>query len=133
MADLSDAYWAGAAEGRLVLQKCGDCGRIRHYPQMLCSTCHSFAVEHVTASGHGAVHSWTVSHHAFTSDVRDQVPYTLVTVDMEEGVRVLGRLADNAPLRIGLPVHLGFETRADERPIPVFTAATRVRQEEQPQ
>jgi uncharacterized OB-fold protein len=123
MAELSDSYWAGAAEGRLVLQRCAECAHVRHYPQMLCPVCHSFAVEHVTATGRGAVHSWTVCHHAFAPDVQDQVPYTLVTVDIEEGVRVLGRLAGDAPPRIGLPVTLRFDEAGGERPVPVFSAA----------
>jgi uncharacterized OB-fold protein len=121
MCELSDAFWAGPAEGRLMLQRCGGCGHIRHYPQMLCSLCHSFAVEHVTASGHGTVHSWTVSHHAFLPELRDQVPYLLITVDMEKGVRVLGRLAGDTPPGIGLPVVIGFEAPPGDRPVPVFT------------
>lgn len=118
---MDEAYWTGAEQGRLVLQRCGACGHVRHYPQRLCPLCHSFAIEHVTASGRGSVHSWTVTHHAFLPELRDQLPYTLVTVDMEEGVRVLGRLAGDTPLQIGLPVELGFRPNADGRPLPVFT------------
>ncbi|HZZ50125.1 MAG TPA: Zn-ribbon domain-containing OB-fold protein [Pseudonocardia sp.] len=122
MAELSGAYWAGAQRGELVVQKCSDCGHLRHYPQALCPRCHSFAHEHVTASGHGTVHSWTVSHHAFAPEFRDELPYTLVTVDMAEGVRVLGRLLGDTPPRIGLPVAIRFEPTSGERPIPAFTA-----------
>jgi uncharacterized protein len=121
MAELSDAYWAGAADGRLVLQRCGACGHVRHYPQMLCPRCHSFAVEHVEASGRGTVYSWTVCHHAFAPELRDQVPYTLVTVDMEEGVRVLGRLAGDGRPSLGAAVTLGFDRSGPDRPVPVFT------------
>ncbi|MFR9805019.1 Zn-ribbon domain-containing OB-fold protein [Pseudonocardia sp. RS010] len=121
MDDLTSApYWAGAAEGRLVLQKCGDCGRVRHYPQTMCPACHSFALEHITASGAGTVYSWTVCHHAFDAGLRDEVPYTLLTVDMAEGGRVLGRCAEDVAPSVGLPVQLAFETRAGT-PIPVFT------------
>lgn len=121
MTELSDAYWAGAAEGALVLQRCAACGHVRHYPQVLCPVCHSFETEHVTATGRGAVHSWTVCHHAFAPDVADEVPYTLVTVDMEEGVRVLGRLEGEVTLRIGLPVTLRFDPTDGGRPRPVFS------------
>ncbi len=122
MAELSDAYWAGAADGRLVLQRCAACGHIRHYPQALCPVCHSFDVEHVTAGGHGTVHSWTICHHAFTPDVRDQVPYTLVTVDMDEGVRVLGRFKGEVSPRLDLPVTVRID-RTGDRPTPVFSPA----------
>jgi hypothetical protein len=120
MDEVSEAYWAGAAKGELVLQRCSDCGHIRHYPQLLCPLCHSFATEHVRATGKGTIYSWTVCHHPYAPEVVDEVPYTLVTVDMEEGVRVLGRLhADTAP-RIGLPVTLQFDAAGDDRPGPVF-------------
>ncbi|HEY1969469.1 MAG TPA: OB-fold domain-containing protein [Pseudonocardia sp.] len=121
---VSQAYWEGARRGRLVLQRCGGCGRVRHYPQPLCPGCHSFAVEHFEAAGRGTVHSWTVAHHAFSPEVRDEVPYVLVTVDLDESVRLLGRLAGTTPPRIGLPVTVAFEPAGAERPIPVFTPVT---------
>ncbi|HEY2207054.1 MAG TPA: OB-fold domain-containing protein [Pseudonocardia sp.] len=115
----SDAYRAGAAQGRLVLQRCADCGRVRHYPRVLCDACYSFAVEPVEAGGAGTVHSWTVAHHPFDPAVADEVPYVLLTVDMAEGVRVLGRLRGAEP-STGLPVRITFEADADGAPRPVF-------------
>ena len=87
------AYWDGAARGVLVLQQCGNCGRIRHYPQVLCVTCRSFEVHPVEVDGTGTITSWTVTEHAFDSSVAADVPYTLVTVDLSAapGVRMLGR------------------------------------------
>lgn len=121
--DLTRPYWDGARVGRLVLQRCGECGLVRHYPQTLCPACHSFAIEHVDATGRGTVHSWTETHHAFAAEVRNEVPYVLVTVDMADGVRVLGRLAGDTPPRPGLPVTLTFDPPGAERPTPVFTAS----------
>lgn len=115
MTELTDAYWEGARKGRLVLQRCGDCGLVRHYPQLLCPACHSFAVEHVDAAGTGSVHSWTVSHHAFNANVADDVPYVLVTVELPEGVRVLGRL-DGEP-STGLPVRVSFAQQGGQTPL----------------
>jgi uncharacterized OB-fold protein len=120
MSELSEAYWRGAAEGRLVLQRCADCGRVRHYPQLLCPACQSIAVEHIEGVGTGTVHSWTVAHHAFSPDLVDEVPYVLVTVDLPEGVRMLGRLSGEEPPSIGLPVRVTFAPDAEERPLPVF-------------
>lgn len=104
----SDAYWEGAARGVLVLQRCGQCGKIRHYPRPLCSACHSFAVDAVESSGRGLVHSWTVTHHVFDPQDGADVPFALVAVDLSEGVRVLARMPDIAALRVGLPVCVRF-------------------------
>lgn len=87
---LSKPYWEAAEQGRLVLQRCASCGKVRHYPRLLCDQCYSDAVEWIPASGKGLVHSWTVCHHAFHAAFAAELPYTLVTVDLEEGVRALG-------------------------------------------
>ncbi|MBK6657798.1 MAG: Zn-ribbon domain-containing OB-fold protein [Proteobacteria bacterium] len=100
---LSAPYWQGLRDGRLLLQACGACGTLRHYPRLLCSACFSDAVSWRQASGHGHVHSWTVAHHAFHVGFRDELPYTLVTVDLAEGPRALGRWRGATP-RIGLAV-----------------------------
>ncbi len=121
----SQPYWDAAEAGRLKLQRCTACGTVRHYPQLVCANCYSLGVEWIDASGHGTVHSWTVAHHAFHPAFKAELPYTLVTVDLAEGPRALGRLdpASQARLRIGLPVTVAFPHDAGQAPLPVFTAA----------
>ena len=110
--ELSRPYWEGAAAGRLMIQRCAACGKLRHYPRLLCDTCYSDAVEWVEASRRGTIHSWTVSHHAFHPAFKAELPYTLVTVDLEEGVRALGRWSGETPF-IGQKVAGAFVARAD--------------------
>ncbi len=112
ISDLSRAYWSAALEGRFNLQHCAACGAVRHYPRLLCSICYSDATIWKQASGHGHVHSWTVAHHAFHPAFADQLPYTLVTVDLDEGVRALGIWHGPAP-KIGMPVQGRFLARED--------------------
>ena len=107
---LSRAYWEGAAEGRLLLQCCKACGKLRHYPRLLCDACYSDAVESKQASGGGRIHSWTVAHHPFHPAFVDELPYTLVTVDLDEGPRALGRWRGDTPT-IGQQVQGRFEAR----------------------
>ena len=109
--ELSRPYWEAAAEGRLVIQACAACGTLRHYPRLLCNRCHSDAATWQPASGQGRVHSWTVSHHAFHPSFVAELPYTLLTVDLMEGVRALGRWVGPAELAIGQPVQGRFEPR----------------------
>jgi uncharacterized protein len=109
--NMSRPYWEAAAKGRLTLQCCGECGRKRHYPQLLCSDCYSDKVVWKDASGRGKVHSWTVAHHAFHPGFAADLPYTLVTIDLDEGVRALGLWWGDATPSIDQPVHGRFETR----------------------
>ena len=110
--ELSRPYWEAAAEGRLVLQCCSDCGKVRVYPRLLCDACYSNAVHWKPATGRGTLHSWTVAHHAFHPAFAGDLPYTLVTVDLEDGVRALGRWnGGDTPLALGLAVQGRFEPR----------------------
>ena len=120
---LSAPYWDGARQGKLMLQRCGSCGVHRHYPQWLCGRCQSADTQWAQASGRGKVYSWTTTHHAFHPGFIEDLPYTLVTVDMEEGVRVLGRFNSDTPLKLDLPVQLHFEADAQGTPVPTFEPA----------
>jgi uncharacterized OB-fold protein len=108
----------------LRLQRCAACHKVRHYPQLVCTACYSVTCDWIEASGKGAVHSWTVAHHAFHPAFKDDLPYTLVTVDLAEGPRALGRLDPAAQdrLRIGLPVTVSFPRTAQGVALPVFSA-----------
>ncbi len=114
ISELARPYWEAAAQGKLVLQSCSACGKVRHYPRLLCDSCYSDAVTWIPSPAIGKIHSWTVAHHAFHPAFAVELPYTLVTVDLDEGVQALGRwrasLADPAMV-IGLGVQGTFEAR----------------------
>ena len=110
----SQPYWDGLRAGKLLLQRCAQCGTIRHYPRPVCAACFSMEVGWTEASGDGRVHSWTVTHHPFIPAFRDRLPYALVTADLPEGVRLLARLRGRADrLAMGAPLRCGFEPLGD--------------------
>jgi uncharacterized OB-fold protein len=121
----SKPYWDALNEGRLLLQSCGACGRVRHYPRPLCDACYSFDVRWIEAKGQGAIHSWTITHHAFNPGFKLELPYVLATVDLTEGVRMQAPLrgVKAEDLRIGMPVRITFERAKDGLTLPAFVAA----------
>ena len=119
----SRPYWEGLAEGRLMLQRCADCGRVRHYPRPLCDACHSFATDWVEASGAAVLHSWTVAHHPYHPAFRAEVPYVLATAELAEGVRMVAQLRDAATPRLGMPLRIGFEPAGEGLVLPVLHPA----------
>ena len=118
----SKPYWDGLDEGKLRLQQCGGCGKVRHYPRPLCDACYSFDVRWIEANGRGTVHSWTVTHHAFNAGFKAELPYVLVTVDLDEGVRLQAPLrgVEGKDVRIGLPVRVTFERAKEGLTLPAF-------------
>ena len=81
-------YWDGLKDHRLRLQRCADCGKVRHYPRPMCDACWSMNTDWVDAAGTGTVHSWTITHYAFHPGWKGDLPYLLLTVDLPEGVRM---------------------------------------------
>jgi len=79
----------------------------------------------VRASGNGKVHSWTISHHAFHPGFLGNLPLMLLTVDLDEGVRICAQARDIVPdkLSVGMPVLLDYEDATDKLTLPVFRPA----------
>ena len=79
------------------------------------------AVDWIEASGRGVIHSWTISHHAFHPAFKSEVPLALVTVDLDEGVRLCAPLreGDADALAVGRQVRIGVERVDAELVIPV--------------
>ena len=118
-------YWDGLKAHRLRLQRCADCGKVRHYPRPVCDACYSMRVSWIDATGRGRVHSWTTTHHAFHPGFKPDLPYTLLTVDLDEGVRMNAQLRglDPTALRVGMRVQVDFEPAAEGVTLPVFVPA----------
>lgn len=113
-------FWRAAAQGRLVAQRCGACGRLRHPPRPMCPHCRSLAIELVDLAGTGTVYSYAILHHPQHPAFDYPIVAALVTLD--EGVRIATHLVDIGPMavRIDLPVEVTFRPSGDDLAIPVF-------------
>ena len=123
---LTDFFWAGAREGRLMIQRCRACGTYIHLPRPVCRACRSFDLAPEQVSGRGTVYSFTETHRPFHPYFVDRVPYLLVAVELEEqaGLRVLSNLVQvDGDARIGMAVEVDFEWLSPELAIPVFRPA----------
>jgi uncharacterized OB-fold protein len=113
-------FWDAAAQERLVAQRCGSCGRLRHPPRPMCPHCHSLEHDTMELSGAGTVYSYAVLHHPRNPNFA----YPLVTalVDLAEGVRMVSNLVgvEPADAHIGMSVQVSFEPTAGDGRVPVF-------------
>ena len=118
-------FWKHLQDGKLCIQACTACGKLRHYPRQVCPYCYSMEHKWVEAKGTGIVHSWTIAHHAYHPGFKGDLPYTLLTVDLAEGVRMQAqaRGIDTGQLKIGLPVKVALEIATKDLTLPVFVAA----------
>jgi uncharacterized OB-fold protein len=110
--DVSRPFWEAATRGRLVLQRCADCGRFHHPPVAECPDC-AGAPEWIEASGRGTVYSFIVDHRNMVPGFYDAYVVALVTPDEVDDDSV--RLVTNLPgcpadeVRIGMRVRVTFD------------------------
>ena len=86
------AFREGLTAGELRLQRCTECGRHRFPPMPSCPFCGIAGGTDVEVDGRGALYSWVVVHRALTPSQEGEVPYTIATVELPEGIRMVGRL-----------------------------------------
>lgn len=117
-------YWDAATERRLLVPRCGACGRWIWQPAPLCPSCGTADPVWTEVTGAGVVMSWTVIHPPVLPAWADDVPFTVLLVELSESVRMVGRLvdADAAALSIGSPVALRWHDEAGlDTPLPAWT------------
>jgi len=116
-------YWDAAVDGRLVAQRCAQCGRLRHPPRPMCPDCHSTAVEVAELSGRGTLYSYALLHHP--QNPAFDYPVFAALVDLEEGPRVVSNLVGVEPgdIQINMPLEVTFEPTVADRAVPVFRPA----------
>src|SRR5215831_9709521 len=117
---LSRPHWDGCREGRLLVQRCGACGRHVFVPQPLCPTCQSAELAWVECKGTGSLYSFTVVHRPQRPEF--DVPYVVAIVELDEGAFLLTNLVDCAQnaIEIGMRVEVTFRKMSEEITLPYF-------------
>ena len=115
-------FWEHCAEGRLSFQRCSQCSRWRHLPRHRCAACGSPEWIWQPSSGRGRIFSWTVTHQSLLRDFPEPVPYAVLVVELEEGVRMVAGLRGLPPseLELDLPVEVVFEAVGERAKLPFF-------------
>jgi uncharacterized OB-fold protein len=118
----SAPFWEAAGQHRLVLQRCGACGTLQHYPRPWCTTCLSEDLGWVDSPGLGTLYSFTVIRRQVHPAFAPLVPYVYGLVDLDEGPRlttnVVGCAVDD--VAIGMRLRARFEDVADGRTVVLF-------------
>jgi uncharacterized OB-fold protein len=113
-------FWDGLQQRQLLIQRCGDCGRLRHPPGPSCPQCHSLRWDTVEASGRGRIHSFVVMHYPEVPPF--EYPLPIVLVELAEGTRLVAGIRGVKPadIRIEAAVQVEFEQVDAELVLPVF-------------
>jgi hypothetical protein len=91
---LTGPFWEAAGEGRLVVQRCVSCGALRWPPLVGCPECRGRETTWDEVEPTGTIWSFVVYHRAFAAELKDQIPYTVAMVELDDGPYLVGRIVD---------------------------------------
>jgi uncharacterized OB-fold protein len=123
LADNDTWPWFEAAnQHRLVIQRCGECDRLRHPPGPICPECHSANCEWLEVSGRGEIYTFTIVHRAVVPE--QELPFVIAVVTLEgaRGIRMISNVVDANldELKIGDAVELVWEDMSPNLALPRF-------------
>ncbi|MFD9790480.1 Zn-ribbon domain-containing OB-fold protein [Streptomyces sp. NPDC059070] len=113
------AYWDAAAEGHLLIRRCGACGRAHHYPREFCPHCWSEDVAWERASGRATLYTWSRVHRNDLPPFGARVPYVAAVVTLEEGPRMMSEVVGAGELRPEMALRVVFRVQGALQ-VPVF-------------
>jgi uncharacterized protein len=121
---LTQPFWDGVNEGRLLIQRCRVCDHYIHYPRPVCRFCRSTDLDWAPVSGKGTVYSYTVTVQPFHPFWADKVPYVVATIELAEQphLQFVSNIVDCDPseVAVGMPVEVAFVNVATDLTLPVF-------------
>lgn len=88
----------------------------------MCAICGSGRWQWTESAGRGRIYSWTITHQAMHPAFATQVPYAVVVVELDEGVRMVSALRGLplAEIALDVPVEVTFETTEGGPVLPFF-------------
>jgi len=117
-------FWDGVNEHKLMILRCQACGHFIHYPRIVCNRCQSLDLAPAQVSGNGTLYSHTLVMQAFHPYFADKIPYVLAIVALEEDpeVRLTTNIVDCPAdqVRIGMPLEVVFREVAPGLTLPLF-------------
>jgi len=125
--DLNRPFWDGCRKGELRLQKCCSCGHVRYPIAAYCPECLSEEAEWTPLSGRGTVFSTIVFHQVYHPAFKNDVPYNVSLIQLDEGPRMFSNVVGVPPgsVKVGERVEVLFDAVTDELTLPRFRLAAR--------
>ncbi len=124
-------YNEALMQNKILGLKCTSCGHITTPPKMVCRQCASPDMEIVELKGSGKIRTFTTVFVA-AEGREDEVPYTIVMVELDDGPWIMGNLEGIDPkeasmelvgkkVKMGNKVFPGDKYSAGESARPLFT------------
>lgn len=116
MKEWTKPFWEGAKNRELLIQRGKSSGKYIMYPKKYSPYDYEEEIEWVKASGKGTIYTYTVVENNPPSSFKNDLPFVVAFVDLEEGVRMCTNIVDSNvnDIKIGAEVEAVFEDITDE-------------------
>jgi uncharacterized OB-fold protein/acyl dehydratase len=113
-------FFDGAKQHKLLIQRCSNCGMLRHPPRPVCPNCRSYEWNALEASGNATVYSYVVNHYPQVPSF--DYPLAVGLFELEEGTRLVANFigVDPEEIEVGMPVRVEFVEHDADLTLPAF-------------
>ena len=116
------SFWRATNSHEFRYQQCRDCSCVVWHPRAHCTNCGGRDLQWQVSAGKGAVYSYSIVRQSYHPFFRNQAPYVVAFVDLDEGPRFLTNLVGvddvDADVMVGQRVELTWEDH-DQLAIPL--------------
>src|SRR5699024_6442561 len=118
----SEFFWKQCYKGKLMLPYCTSCKQYHFYPRILCPHCMSDNIMWKRSEGIGRVHTFTIVRRAPITAFKQDVPYVVAIIELNEGPRMMSNLIHVSVDKVycDMSVKVNFEYLANEVRLPKF-------------
>lgn len=102
-------FWAGLKTRQIRIQRCSACRRHRFPAARYCPHCHGSEFDWTQVSGDGEVQSFCVFHKAYFPGFAGEMPYAVIQVKLDCGVRFFSNMAGGDAPSVGMRVTAVFD------------------------
>lgn len=115
-------FFEGAAQGKLLVQRCPNCSKFTFYAHYLCPSCQHSPLEWVESAGAGSVYTFTIVRQHPDPYFANKVPYVYAVVTLDEGPRLVTNIEgiDPEAVTCDMRVKVAFEPIGAGMAVPIF-------------
>lgn len=114
-------FWQSCQSGKFLLHRCNICDQ-HYWPATRCVTHGNTAMHWVESSGRGQLYTYTVMHRVLSPAFKDQAPYVVGVVQLDEGPFFHSNVVnyDQKKIHVGMRLQVVMTNHASGFSIPVF-------------
>ena len=82
--ELSQPFWDGANDNKLMIQNCITCNKLQHPPEAECRDCENGELEWKEMSGKGKIYNYVVVYDCPVRTLQEDQPFNVAVVMLDE-------------------------------------------------